>query len=314
VKVSRELVTPTLPVRELPATVRDFLEQEQLATTVGWERALAVQTFVQRHYRYDEHFRDGLEVQRAVQTLVPGRGNHHLRLLHAGAAEGVLGRGICYELNLLVVELLRHLGVPALVCTGWVLLDGRLERPDHLFGVALLPSSHGPCVLPLEAAVRGEGVPIRPLARTPDRAPLAGLPVAAVPGPWSTSPAVPLEADSVRRAEEERLAQDAQVLERALRLIARARGAAVPRVPGSGVSPERLTRLRDRCLELLEHEELLGPLLDELRYPGRLHPELSASQQELVTLGLLRPHPQSSFELVPTDAGGPDGSAGSPYR
>ena len=55
-----------------------------------------------------------------------------------------LGRGVCYELNVLHCELLRRVGVPAAVAVGWTLGDGALLEPDHLWAMALLPSPDGP--------------------------------------------------------------------------------------------------------------------------------------------------------------------------
>ena len=51
-------------------------------------------------------------MEAAVRRLRDGKGNHHLSLLHASADGEVLGRGVCYELNILIAELLRHLMVP----------------------------------------------------------------------------------------------------------------------------------------------------------------------------------------------------------
>src|SRR5205085_439396 len=105
---------PTTERSELPAEARRWLERIEAAALPDWERAVAARDFVQRHYVYDEHFLDRPEVRARLTRLEPGRGQHHLRLLHASQAPGVLGRGICYELNLQLVELLRHLQVPAM--------------------------------------------------------------------------------------------------------------------------------------------------------------------------------------------------------
>jgi transglutaminase-like putative cysteine protease len=88
--------------------------------------------------------------------LRKGHGNHHLQLLHANADHRYLGRGVCMELNSMVVEMIRHLGLPAAVATGWCFKNKNVTDPDHLFAVAFVRSPVGVCPLPLEAAT-GEG-------------------------------------------------------------------------------------------------------------------------------------------------------------
>ena len=56
----------------------------------------------------------------------------------------------------MVVELLRHLGVPAVVATGWTFHELNVTDPSHLFAVALLSMDGKVYPMPLEAAT-GEG-------------------------------------------------------------------------------------------------------------------------------------------------------------
>jgi hypothetical protein len=158
-KVPERLTQPTMDRHDFPIEVWRFLEEQGRRGSL-WERAVAVQAFVQSRYLYDDAFLERPDVMAAMRKL--GRGNHHLQLLHASAGDDFLGRGICYELNTMVVELCRHLGVPAMVATGWVLDTGRVDRPDHLFALTVLPSPQGACLYPLDAAV-GDGGPRRPL-------------------------------------------------------------------------------------------------------------------------------------------------------
>ncbi|MCA8922165.1 MAG: hypothetical protein KDD82_10180 [Planctomycetes bacterium] len=156
------LLEPTLPEDALPQEVRAWLELQRAADRSPWELAIAVQEFVQRRYLYDDQFLARPEVARRRGRLRRGKGNHHLELLHASGDSSYLGRGICYELNLLVCELLRHLRVPAMIATCWVLDGGRADRPDHMVALAVLASDSGPCLLPLDAATGPQG-PLRTL-------------------------------------------------------------------------------------------------------------------------------------------------------
>ena len=77
-----------------------------------------------------------------------------------------------YELNVLTCELLRRVGVPAAVATGWTFARGSVSEPDHLWAMALLPTDQGPRWLPVDASTTREGRPLH-TARRPA-------------GPWRT--------------------------------------------------------------------------------------------------------------------------------
>lgn len=156
------LVHPTLSLDDLPGEAAAWVEANREGP--AWARALAAQEFVQRRYLYDDGFMERPAVREARRRLGRSGGNHHLTLLHAGADGEHLGRGICYELNTVLLELLRHLGIPSLIATCWV-LEGRADRPDHLIALALLPSPDGPVLLPLDASTGPQGSPLRPLGR-----------------------------------------------------------------------------------------------------------------------------------------------------
>ena len=157
-----DLLAPTMPLHRLPPATQQFVSSRRSAGS-QWERALAVEAFVRHNYIYDTAFMAHPSVRAAARKLGPND-NHHLVLLHAAAGGGVLGRGVCYELNVLVVELLRHVGVPAFPATGWVLDRGTVDRPDHLFAVAALPSVDGVTLMPLDAATTDEDAVVRPMA------------------------------------------------------------------------------------------------------------------------------------------------------
>jgi hypothetical protein len=109
-----------------------------------------------------------------LREVTRGRANVHVAALHAGGDGRHLGRGVCYELNVLLCELLRRLEVPAAIATGWTFSGGALAEPDHLWAMALLPSPEGPRWLPLDAATTRAGRPLQ-LPRRP-------------PGPWRVKP------------------------------------------------------------------------------------------------------------------------------
>lgn len=211
-----QLLAPSLPLSKLPEEVQAFVAERRRLGGPAWEAALAVQGFVQWRYAYDLEFRIRPEVEEQAARQRPGRGNHHLQLLHAGADGTFLGRGTCFELNMLVVELLRHLGVPALLAGGWALDLGWIDRPDHSFGLAVVWSSSGPCLLPVDATKGpqgprrllpgiGEPAPLltpegaRPPAQqagagsgvAPGAPPVSAPPVPPVPGPWSADEVLP---------------------------------------------------------------------------------------------------------------------------
>ena len=183
------LLQPTLELRELPPATRRFIESKRNSAMSSWELALSAQAFVQTNYIYDDGFMEIPEVAKAKARLRAGEGNHHLEILHASRDDETQGRGICYELNTVLTEILRHLGLPAMVSSCWVLDEGVVANPDHLVSLVVLPSATGPALMPLDAAVGAQG-PIRPMAPS-SAASSADVksalpPIAPSSGPWNT--------------------------------------------------------------------------------------------------------------------------------
>ncbi len=310
------MVAPTVSLRDLPREVRRWLRQHRWAGS-PWQRALEVQRFVREHYRYDGAFMDRPEVREALGRLVPGKGNHHLTLLHAAGDDRVLGRGICYELNTLVAELLRHLSVPSLVCTGWVLNQGALDRPDHLFAVAVLPSPRGLSLLPLEAAVGPDG-PLRAVEPGKSHVMESGIrppprpAVAAIPGPWTAArtPAAGRGDRAPDAVTEEiaRLAAEAAVLTRAIRLICKAGDRPVPLLEppeGFTATPEsmekRVDDLQTKLEALLPDQNAVTTLLYLLRSGPTQLPALGPDILALIEKGLATARALSTYEVRPLD-------------
>jgi len=189
-----ELLQPTLSLEDLPPEVQEWIEKTRSKGGSIVRRALAAQAFIRRNYAYDDGFLERPEVRRARARLSKGKGNHHIALLHASSEGTILGRGVCYELNVLLVELLRRLDVPAVTATGWVLSGGIIDLPDHLFALAVVPSAQGACLLTLDAAATDQG-PIRPLGQrksstinTNEVETVALPPVPAPTGAWNNTP------------------------------------------------------------------------------------------------------------------------------
>lgn len=311
---------PTLPRKRLPEEVQDFLRTQARQRRSAWARALAVQSFVQWRYRYDASLLARPAVQAARQRLPRGQGHHHLELLHLTGDEAVLGYGSCYELNLLIVELLRQLGVPALAAAGWALNEGRIDSPDHLVALAILASSAGPCPLPLDATV-GPGGPRRlleqprPQLALPGEQPASpggasaaadGTAIPAVPGPWSAGaagsggPSLQAVLESVQLGESEREAQTVELLQRAVMRTSERLGYPAP--DGSALlalTPEQRSReLRQRLSALLGGEHLIGPLLAVLRGELTQVPTLTPELQSLAALGLIETHPLQLYQVT----------------
>ncbi|MBX9693368.1 MAG: hypothetical protein K2Z81_13355, partial [Cyanobacteria bacterium] len=153
----KSFLKPTTALDSLPPRVREWLDVLGKSGLPQWKLALAAQDFVRTNYQYHDRFMEMPEVRARRSKLKFFRGNHHLELLHASANDKYLGHGICYELNVMVVELLRHLRVPACVAVGWVLDEGVVSIPLHLFALALVPSDNGVCVMPVDGAASENG-------------------------------------------------------------------------------------------------------------------------------------------------------------
>lgn len=273
---------PTLPLAELPREVQDWVAR--VRPLAPWERALAAEEFVQLHYAYDPDHLEHPEARRKLAGLRPGQGNHHLALLHARRSPGFLGHGICYELNVMLAELLRHAGVPSLVATGWALDEGRVDRPDHLFAVALLA---GPVLMPLDGSFARTG-PLRPSGggTAPPRG--TALPVAG--GAWAGAPGRSSSGLAEVRAREEALgSEELELHARALRVAlgGKAPDLFLQAALQSGLPrEERLQRLQHGLRGLLGSPELAAALVRVVAGDYQQVLRLPPLVEELVQRGL----------------------------
>ena len=146
------LCRPTATVDSLPEEVQNWIADIRRQNLTQLAMAMEAAKFVQLRYCYDYHFKKSAKAQRKLSQLKPGRGNHHLEVMHAASDGRYLGRGVCMELNMMVVELIRHLGVPAVVATGWMFKGINVTDPSHLYAVAILSMGGKVYPMPLEAA------------------------------------------------------------------------------------------------------------------------------------------------------------------
>lgn len=300
------LLEPSLPLTALPEPVQQWVKQTKARALSPSLRALEVRQFVVEHFCYDEKFKTRPKVQTQLQRLRAGEGNHALELLFAASGGSYAGRGICYELNVLVVELLRHLNVPSLVAHGWMLDEGQLRWPDHLFALALVPSGAQTVLMPLDAAVSRDfqRLGTRPTEQpgVQDAVPVVrrAPPLEPPPGLWTqlarVSPPTSAEdaAAQVQREELTRLQYELQVLRQAHQLLATLGSLPLPPEVGQALNEQDAVQLAERCGQLrrllvqrlgdgARTAVLLQALRGELGQLKALTPEV----QTLVAQGLL---------------------------
>lgn len=300
---------PTLPLASLPGPVRAWVERNASSDQGAWERARRAEAFVQRNYLYDLDFRERPEVQRVVRGLRPGVGNHHLQVLHASRTASIYGRGVCYELNVMVVELCRHLGVPAMVATGWMLDEGFAARPDHMFALAVVPTVAGPTLLPLDASTGPDGH-MRPLAGAePPEVSVRPSPrpvIEASWGGWDSSViaganepiAIEDHVRQLHRGVREQLDRERDDLRRAIAIA----NAAAGREPDAvAISTADVQKLRRRALTAVGDRDRLAALLAVIRGEYERAPIVPDAVQGLVREGLATVESFAAYRVRPGD-------------
>jgi hypothetical protein len=290
VRVPESWLRPT--TLDLPAEVVSWISRTR--SLLPWERALAAQEFVNTRYAYDPDYLSHPESKQVLRSLRRGQGNHHLQLLHARRQGDWLGFGMCIELNTMLCELLRHLEVPALLANGWVLDEGFLENPDHLFAVAVLASLQGPCLMPLDASVSQEG-PLRSLGRRrPPTSSLARVPaLPAPPGAWSASPTLRRvgEGEDLRKLEQQLCQLELKRHLQAVQMVLQWRGVKPGdqlqvALRGDCPQPQRLALLQQTLHEQLPSPEVGAALVRLLSGDYQSLVSLPPAVEELVRLGL----------------------------
>jgi hypothetical protein len=162
----KQLCAFSVADRELPEEVHDLVESLQREDS-ALQVAGIIRSFVRRRYVYDPTYLEDPQMAAWLQERSAGRSNIHIAALHAGGDAKFLGRGVCYELNALVCEMLRRAGVQAGVATGWTFDRGYIDEPDHLWAMALVQTSAGPRWLPVDASTTQSGRPLHAAHRPP---------------------------------------------------------------------------------------------------------------------------------------------------
>ncbi|MEM1348155.1 MAG: hypothetical protein AAGI01_06350, partial [Myxococcota bacterium] len=296
-----ELRRPTLALKDLPAAVRRWVQEERARARPAWQRAVAAQAFVLEHYTYDLGFLDKPRARRALELLRPGRGHHHIEVLHAGAGDGVLGRGVCYELNVMVAEVLRHLDVPTMIGSCWVLDRGSISGPDHLVALAMLEDPHrGLVPVPLDATSDEQGAPQRPL-HSDSR---ASRPTA--PSPWESwrgdgaagASAVDDAIAQTERAEATQAHAELALLERALTHAHAVLGLPAPSLPRSGAAASRRDAALEQGARVLGSAQLFSALVGVLRGDYVDVAQLPDEVRELVRRDVVRVRTVSRYHVT----------------
>jgi len=197
-----ELLRPTASDDELPDEAHDLVDGFAQGGVSALERAVDIREFVRSRYAYDPTYLEDPGIAAWLRQRARGRSNEHIAALHAGGDADHLGRGVCYELNMLACELLRRSGIPAAIATGWTFDRGFVDEPDHLFAMALLQTGAGPRWLPIDASTTRSGRPLhaghrppgpwRPADRGAAPAPAPGHAASAARTDTSRPPRVPI--------------------------------------------------------------------------------------------------------------------------
>lgn len=145
------LLSTTVTLPSLPADLRKWIEWARGSGLPHWQLADRATELVRGSYKYDVGFTQLEAVKEVLARPVRPGENRILEMLHAGAGGRYLGRGLCTELAAVLLELLRHCGVPCALGGVWMLDEGLVHVPDHSIVLAWLPSEYGPFWMPLEA-------------------------------------------------------------------------------------------------------------------------------------------------------------------
>lgn len=148
--VDPQLVRPTAPDSALPKMVHDWISWARAADLLPWQLAERARDFVIAHYLYDLKFLDDPEMRAYAQQPAGTGENRALSLLHQGRSGRYLGRGVCFELSALLLEMLRRAGIPSVLGSVWALDLGLIHRPDHALVMVYLASDRGPCWAPVD--------------------------------------------------------------------------------------------------------------------------------------------------------------------
>lgn len=144
------LVSTTVMTSELPSDLRQWIDWAKSSGSPHWQLADRATEMIRASYKYDLNYLSTEPALEVLRSPLRSGENRFLSLLHAGAGGQHLGTGVCTELSAILLELLRHCGVPCVIAGVWMLDQGLIHMPDHTVVFALVPSDKGPYLLPLD--------------------------------------------------------------------------------------------------------------------------------------------------------------------
>jgi hypothetical protein len=167
--VDARLIEQTVSLDTLPPEVQEWIQWGRGSGLSHLQLAERANEFVRGAYQYDLTYAENEAVKRIIDKPLKQRENRFLSALHAGTDSRYLGCGVCVELSAILLEILRHCGVPCALARVWMLDLGLIHLPDHAIVLALVPSDAGPYWLPLdpsgERLAKQDHTSRRPLTR-----------------------------------------------------------------------------------------------------------------------------------------------------
>ena len=187
-----ELATQADPTLPFPPAAQQMLSEVKAELASGTLTVAAaeqlVSSFIEKRYAYDIGFAKGTKIKEQ-DFSGPDGAQRHFGLIHQDPPPGKIGRGVCYQLNEVKLEMLRQLGIPAVFVTGmyanktevgvadghaWVGIPvpGKGREKVRMFASdsSVTPGSPGHGSLPeppAEGAAPPEGAPPPPETRKP---------------------------------------------------------------------------------------------------------------------------------------------------
>ncbi|MFZ2958159.1 MAG: hypothetical protein WA705_14825 [Candidatus Ozemobacteraceae bacterium] len=293
------------PLHVFPSEMRNFIKNLATSPLDQLGRALEVRDFITSNFIYDPNFLDLPRVKRTLEKAKSFGGSLHILAMLAGGDENCLGRGVCYEFNVTLTELLRHLGLPSMLASGWLFDDGYCDHVDHVFTVLLLDTVNGKVLFPLDATSQNSvGTHSQGLKKVEDGLATLLPRVGTVSSPtnrgWEPHPppspnqtriqtqegSVGLIREAMRRIKKLVSGQKARILDEALAAL------------NGDPSERNMTRARNFMASVLTSEKSVDALIEILAGKKLYHITLPEEFETLVQLGLVK---KQEFPAVKLD-------------
>lgn len=148
--VDPRLLSTSVLLHHLPSDLRQWVDWARSSASPHWQLADRANELIRASYEYNLDYLSAEAVKALIARPVEPGENRFLSILHAEQSGSFLGRGTCSELSAILMEVLRHCGVPCALARVWMLDQGLIHVPDHAIVLAMVPSDHGPYWLPLD--------------------------------------------------------------------------------------------------------------------------------------------------------------------